>query len=91
MPGMRWLGEKAACLRRRSVRGVRKQEACSALNLREVVIDVLIEDEFANLLKRELAMGPNLGQVENVVAELLGLLGGHSLLSKMIRSWLHID
>lgn len=50
------------------------------LDLGEVVLHVLVEDELANGAKRELAMRPDFGQVEHVVAELLGLSGRHGLL-----------
>ena len=56
---------------------------CNLLNLREVILCVLIQGEFANLTKRELLMRPNVRQVENIdlllLPELLGLLGGHGL------------
>ena len=49
-------------------------------DLREVVIRVLVESDLSNLPKWELRMRPDLGQIENVVAELFGLLGCHGLL-----------
>jgi hypothetical protein len=53
------------------------------LDLGEVVLHVLVQEELADLAERELLLGPNVGQVEDVDAllfpELLGLLGGHGL------------
>ena len=50
------------------------------LDLGEVVLHVLVEDELADGAERELRVRPDLGEIEDVVAELLGLLGGHGLL-----------
>lgn len=50
------------------------------LDLREVVLDVLVEGNLADRAEREIGMWPNLGQVEDVVAELLSLLSRHGLL-----------
>lgn len=50
------------------------------LDFGKVVLDILVQDELANRAKRELAVRPDLGQVQNVVAEALGLLGSHGLL-----------
>lgn len=50
------------------------------LDLVEVVLGVTIENKRADGLERELLVGPNLGQIENVVAEGFGLFRGHSLL-----------
>lgn len=47
--------------------------------LTKVVLHVGIQDELAHGAKRELTVGPNLGQVENVVLELLSLGDGHRL------------
>lgn len=53
------------------------------LDLGEVVLHVLVQEELADLAERELLLGPDVGQVEDVDAlllpELLGLLGGHGL------------
>jgi hypothetical protein len=53
------------------------------LNLREVVPDVLIQDELSNLSKRELVLRPNMCQVKDVdtllLPNFLGLLSGHGL------------
>ena len=50
------------------------------LNLSEVVGNVLVQDDLSNGPERELCVWPDLGQVEDVVAELLSLLGSHGLL-----------
>jgi len=49
------------------------------LDLGEVVLGVLVEDEFADGSERELLVRPDFGEIENVVAEFLGLLRGHGL------------
>ena len=46
------------------------------LDLGEVVLHVLVEDELADRAERELVVRPDLGQVQDVVAELLGLWAG---------------
>lgn len=50
------------------------------LDLREVVLYVLVEGDLADGAKRVVGVRPDLGQVENVVTELLGLLSRHGLL-----------
>ena len=54
------------------------------LDLSEVVVGVLVESDLADGAKRELRVRPDLGQVQDVVPELLGLLGGHGLLQPVI-------
>jgi hypothetical protein len=53
------------------------------LDLGKVVLGVLVQEELADLAERELLLGPDVGQVEDVDALLLpqvfGLLGGHGL------------
>ena len=53
------------------------------LDLGKVVLGVLVEDELANFAERELLLGPDVGQVEDVdfllLPQILGLLGGHDL------------
>ena len=58
--------------------GVRGRER-GLLDLREVVLRVLVEHELPERTQRELRVRPDLGQVEHVVAELLGLRRGHGL------------
>ncbi len=48
----------------------------------KVVIGVFIQYQLADGSERELAVRPDFRQIENVVAELLSLLGGHSLLQR---------
>jgi hypothetical protein len=50
------------------------------LNFGEVVLGVLVEDELAEGAQWEFGVWPHLGQVEDVVAELLCLLRRHRLL-----------
>ena len=50
------------------------------LDLSEVVLHVLVENEFADGAQRELRVRPNFGEIEDVVTKLLCLLGRHSLL-----------
>lgn len=50
------------------------------LDLCEVVLGVFVEDEFSKLAEREVLLGPDLGQVKDVVTEFLSLLRRHSLL-----------
>lgn len=49
------------------------------LNLGEVILGVLVQGELANLAKRHLTLRPHLGQIEDVPAELFGLLGRKDL------------
>jgi len=53
------------------------------LNLGEVVLDVLIQEELSDLAEGELALRPDVGQIEDVdllvLPEVLGLLGSHGL------------
>ena len=49
------------------------------LDLGKVVLDVLVERELADAAQGHLALGPDLGQIEHVPAELLGLLWGEHL------------
>lgn len=58
---------------------VRRREG-GLLDLREVVLDVLVQDQLADGAERELGVRPNFSEIENVVAELLGLLNRHGLL-----------
>jgi hypothetical protein len=51
----------------------------SLLNLGEVILRVLIQDELSNRTKGELCVRPDLGEIEDVPAEVLGLLWGHRL------------
>jgi len=57
---------------------VRRREG-DLLDLGEVVLDVLVERELADWAQWDLSVGPDLGQVEDIPAELLGLLGGEDL------------
>jgi hypothetical protein len=57
---------------------VRKQT--DLLNLRKVILRVLVEYEFSDGTKWELAMWPDLCEIEDVVAEFFCLLRGHGLL-----------
>lgn len=50
------------------------------LDLGEVVLRVLVEDELADGAQGELGVWPDLGEIEDVVAEFLRLLGCHRLL-----------
>lgn len=52
----------------------------SLLDFREVVLRVLVENEFPDRSKREFGMGPHFRQVENIVSEVLSLLRCHGLL-----------
>lgn len=56
---------------------------CDLLNLCEIVLGVLIEEEFSNLTEGELVLGPDVGHVEHVDLLLLpyffGLFRCHSL------------
>jgi len=49
------------------------------LDLGEVILNVLVEGKLSNRSKRELLLRPGLGQVENVVSELLSLFRSHDL------------
>ena len=49
------------------------------LDLGVVVLNVLVQCPLSDLAERELLLWPNLGQVEDVEAELLGFLGRHNL------------
>lgn len=49
------------------------------LDLGEVVLGVLVQGELAEGAEWDVLLGPDLGQVEDVPAELLGLLGGEDL------------
>lgn len=49
------------------------------LHLGKVVLGVAVQDHPADGDERELGLGPHLGQVERVPAELFGLLKGHDL------------
>jgi len=57
---------------------VRRREG-DLLDFGEVVLDVFVEGELSDGSERELLLRPGLGQVEDVVTELLGLLGSHDL------------
>lgn len=49
------------------------------LNLGEVVLGVLVESELAEAAQRDLTLRPDLGQVKDAPAELLGLLRAQNL------------
>jgi hypothetical protein len=49
------------------------------LDLGKVVVRVAVQRHDSDLLQRELGLRPGLGDVEDVVPELLGLLGRHDL------------
>lgn len=49
------------------------------LDLGKVVLNILVEGKLADGPQRNLLLRPDLGQVEDVPAELLGLLGGQDL------------
>ena len=51
-------------------------------NLSKIVLRILVKDEFSYGAKRELCVRPDLCKVKDIVAELLSLLGCHSLLIK---------
>lgn len=80
-PGIRWLGENATCLKtnagERHFSSARKKRS---LHLCEVVFDVLVERQLADLLQREVLVWPDFRQVEDTVSEFLGLLRRHGLL-----------
>jgi len=50
------------------------------LDLGKVVFGVLVKNEFPNGPKGELAVWPDFGKIEDVVAEILSLLRSHGLL-----------
>jgi hypothetical protein len=50
-------------------------------NFSEVILRVLVEHEFSYGTQRVVLVGPNFGQVQNVVTELFSLLWSHSLLN----------
>lgn len=52
------------------------------LDLSKVVLRVFVQDELPNGTKREFAVGPDFGKIEDVVPEFLSLLGCHRLLQK---------
>ena len=58
---------------------VRRREG-RLLDLCEVILGVLVEDKLSELAEREVLVGPDLGQVKDVVTEFLSLLRRHSLL-----------
>jgi len=45
----------------------------------QVILNIFIESELSDRSKRELLLRPGLGQIENVVTELLGLFRSHDL------------
>ena len=51
-------------------------------DLSKVVLGILIQDELADRLHREFRVRPDLGQIENTVTEVLGLLRRHRLLMR---------
>lgn len=57
---------------------VRRRES-NLLNLGEVVLDVSVQGELAEWSQRHVLLGPDLGQIEDVPAELLSLLRGQDL------------
>lgn len=57
---------------------VRRREG-GLLNLGEVVLGVLVESELAEAAQRDLTLRPDLGQVKDAPAELLGLLRAQNL------------
>ena len=68
------VGRGVSARRRVAIHGTR------LLDLGEVVLRVLVKDHLSDGAQRELLVWPDLGQIEDVVAELLGLLSGHGLL-----------
>jgi len=48
-------------------------------DLGEVVLGILVENKLSDGSERVLAVGPDFGEIENVVSEFLRLVGGHSL------------
>lgn len=48
-------------------------------DLREVVLRVLVQDDLPHRTEGELGVWPDFGEVEDIVAELFGLLGSHGL------------
>lgn len=70
-----WVG------RRLDIRNSMRGRESRLLNLGEVVLNINIQNELADRAEGELAVRPNLGKVENVVAEFLGsVIGCHCLL-----------
>jgi len=51
-------------------------------DLSKVILRILVKNEFSDGTKRELCVRPDLCKVKDIVAELLSLLGCHSLLIK---------
>jgi hypothetical protein len=53
------------------------------LDLGKVVLDVFVQEELSDLAERELALGPDVGEIEDVdllvLPQVLSLLGGHGL------------
>lgn len=80
---MRWEGEKAIC----SISALytkRNELSPSERERREVedvqvILSVLVESKLSNRSKRELLLRPGLGQIEDVVSELLSLFRSHDL------------
>lgn len=56
------------------------------LNLSKVIFWILVEYELSERAERVFFMGPDLCKVEDVITELLSLVGGHRLLKKVSRS-----
>ena len=56
---------------------------CDLFDLGEVVLNIFVKDEFADLAERELLLRPNVGQVKDVdlllLPKVLSLLRGHHL------------
>ena len=68
----------------------------SLLDLSEVVLGVLIENDLPELAEGEVFVRPDLGEIKDIVTELLGLFWGHGLLTergavgKMNSSFCHL-
>ena len=54
-------------------------------DLGKIVLRVLVENKFSNWAEREFGVGPDLGEIKDVVAEFFCLFRGHGLLRKMGR------
>jgi hypothetical protein len=57
-----------------------KSKYAHLLNLGKVVLRVLVKNHLTNGTEREIIVRPNFGQIENIVAELFGLIRCHRLL-----------
>jgi len=70
--------EHRVCGRLDTRNGMRRRES-SLFDLREVILRILVENEFPDRLEWIIFVRPDLGQIEDVVAEFLCLVGSHGL------------